>query len=137
MCTCVFVHEWRPTCPPEATGEGTAFFENSQIGMWVRGSPPSQATTLVKPEKPVSSLFLPGLVLARHQLECESDRARRPRRRDWCRPQSLLVAGWALHQTTNCLSLCSGHASRAEADAHPAQVYTNTGGDGATGARWE
>lgn len=42
------------------------------------------------------------------------------------------AAGWApsIKQRTACPSAV-GTPSCAEADAHPAQVYTNTGGDGA------
>lgn len=113
MCVCVRVCLYMngdPHAHLEATGEGTAFFENSQIGMWVRGSPPSQATTLVKPGKPVSSLFS-------SQVWCWLGTNLRNPAEPAAKKEGLVQAtepaGSRLgsqHQTTNCLSLCSGHA---------------------------
>jgi hypothetical protein len=87
--------------PPEARGQGISI-ESSQVGMWVRGSPPGPAQLLLF--CPATALSNRGnlfqqlldcwLALARHQCE-ESGLSLWPGGRGWCRPQSLLAAGWA------------------------------------------
>lgn len=120
-CTCVFHIGGDPYVHLEDTGEGISF-ASSQIGIWVRGSRPGQATL----QSNRGNLFLP-LPLGWCWLGTSLRNPAEPAARREGLVQATEPAGSRLGsqlQTMDCLSLCAGHTLPWQ---HRSTVYTNTG----------
>lgn len=89
MCVCAGVETHMPTWRPQVRG---FLLKAARQGYGSEGA--CQATALSNRGNLFQQLLLPWLALARHQLEESGRLSLRPRGRGWCRPQSLLAAGW-------------------------------------------